>query len=44
VLAVAGESASASELGAQSLQGARLERLQAQLSVMQRAVARYLPA
>jgi uncharacterized membrane protein YccC len=39
-----GESAGASELGARSLQGAQLERLRAQLSVMQRAAARYLAA
>ena len=43
-LSIANESASASELGARSLQIAQLERLRAQLSVMQRAVARYLAA
>jgi len=41
---IAGESATDSELGARSLQSAQLERLRAQLSVMQRAVARYLAA
>jgi hypothetical protein len=43
-LSIRDESARASELGAQSLQSAQLERLPAQLSVMQRAVARYLAA
>ena len=41
-LSIPGESAAASELGAGSVQIARLDRLRAQLSVMQRAVARYL--
>ena len=40
-LSTPGESSSASELGAGSVQIARLERLRAQLSVMERAVARY---
>ena len=41
-LSIPGEGVAASELGAGSVQIARLDRLRAQLSVMQRAVARYL--
>jgi uncharacterized membrane protein YccC len=41
-LSIADESVPASELGVRSLQSAQFERLRAQLSVVQRAVARYL--
>ena len=40
----AGEQLSATELGTRSLQSAQLDRLRAQLSVMERAIARYLAA